>query len=110
MAVIPTFEAEGRSTDASQSYLSGVNTGSSIMERAQASQRAQAQLEMQQQQFEIQKPVMMAQAQAQIAAQGAQLAGTKRLADLRTEFSNTSPQIMQEFQDAMDSGHTDAAR
>ena len=105
MAVIPSFDAEGKSTDSAQMYLQGADTGSSIMARAQSSQRAQAELEMKQQVFDIQKPVLMAQAQAEWADAGAKLAATKRTADLRTEFANTAPQIMQEFQNVTDSGY-----
>jgi hypothetical protein len=95
MAVLPTFNPEGSAADAAQIFNASANTTSSIMDRAAQSKRADQQLEMQRQQFEIQKPVLMAQAQAQIAHAGAQLIATKKFADLDTQFSQQLPQIIQ---------------
>ena len=97
MAVLPTFDPQGSAAEAPQVFNATAETTSSIMARAQQSQRAEQELEMKRQQFEVQKPVMMAKAQADIATAGAQLATTKRLQDLRTQFASIAPQAMQEY-------------
>jgi len=105
MAVLPTFNPEGRATDAADVANASANTMSSIMERVAQSRRANEEMDMRRQQFEIEKPVRIAEAQSQIATSGAQLASTKRQADLRTQFMSQSPGIMQEYENVASTGY-----
>lgn len=71
---------------------------SSIMERAAQSQRAQQQLELEREKWDVMRPVLQAQAGANIAMAGAELANAKATQDARARMATAFPQAQREFE------------
>jgi len=97
MAVLPTFDPQGRATDASQVANTTRDSMSSMMERAAESRRQDQQLAMQKEQWDFQKPIMQAKANADMQEFGAKMYAVKQTQDLRAQFNASVPQIMAEI-------------
>lgn len=107
MAVLPTFDPQGRPGEAVDAGLQGFSTGLSWMDKIQQmrqrqdqDERAQAQEQRNQAIFEVTQPVRQAAAQADLVTAQATLANATRMQNLRTQAAAVSKQANDDFIDA----------
>lgn len=93
MPVLPQFSPQGTPTAAVDSYIEGVNARQSWMDRQAQRDALQQQTEQNRQLFEIQRPVMYAKHQAELATAGNNLAMQTQMSNLLTQANTEMPDI-----------------
>lgn len=100
MAVLPTFDPNGRPGEAVDSYIQGVNARQSWMDREQSRQINAAQEQRQADLYEMQKPVLQAEQASKIAQIGNELTANVQMHELMTQAQTDMPQLRKDWIDA----------
>lgn len=95
------FNPMGNPGDPGHTYMAAGQAQMSLMERAQAMKLREEARQMQQAKWNVEAPVMMAEAQSKLFEYGAQLKERQRTAGLYAEFAQNSDQMQSDFTDAM---------
>ena len=95
------FNPMGNPGDPGRTYMAAGQAQMSLMERAQAMKLREEARQMQQAKWNVEAPVMMAEAQSKLFEYGAQLKERQRTAGLYAEFAQNSDQMQSDFTDAM---------
>lgn len=107
MAVIPEYNPGGNPSPASTALYAGIDQGESMMDRAQArqlrasrDQRDQAAEDRAQAAYTLLRPVEIAKAQADLAANVATLANARHMEELKKKAAEDSVQAAKDFTEA----------
>ena len=95
------FNPMGNPGDPGRTYMAAGQAQMSLMEKAQAMRQRDEAMAMQRAKWEVEAPVMAAEAQSKLLEYGATLKERQRTAGLYAEFAQNTDQMQADFTDAM---------